>query len=138
MEAQNIINICRVEHPSTRQCTWRKRNPYPIHSSLDIFLVSDSIQGCVECSSIGRCYKTDHSLININCCFVDLEWRPDYWKLHCSLLIDPEYVNLISAVIKQYGLIPDLNWEILKMECIETRYILLMSFTMKPTYWIEI
>ncbi|KAK2142459.1 hypothetical protein LSH36_951g00007 [Paralvinella palmiformis] len=88
-----------------------------------MFPVPDSIQGYAKCSSVGPDYRTDHSLISINCCFVDLERGPGYWKLNCLLLIDPEYVNLMRAVIKEYcdqhktdGLTPDLDWEMLKME----------------------
>jgi exonuclease III len=83
MEAQSIIDIWRVQHPNERQYTYRGRNPYPIHCRLDMCLVSDSIQGFVECSSIAPGYGTDHSLIGINC---DQHQNdsliPDlYWKM---------------------------------------------------------
>jgi len=123
MESQNLIDIWRIQHPDSRQFTWRRRNPYPIHCRLDMFLVSDSIQGCIERSSIVPGFRTDHSLIIINCCFSEIDRGPGYWKLNCSLLHDEEYINMIKTVVNechtQYeniNITPDLLWELLKME----------------------
>ena len=123
METQNIIDIWRVQHPDTRQFTWRRRNPYPIHCRLDMFLVTDSIQGCIEHSSITPGYRTDHSLVTITCSFSDIDRGSGYWKLNSSLLVDVEYIAQIKALIyeckAQYAndnLSPNLLWEILKME----------------------
>ena len=118
-----MIDIWRVQHPETRQYTWRRRNPYPIHCRLDMFLISDSIQGCIECSAISPGYRTDHYLISINCCFSDITRGPGYWKLNCSLLRDRGYLDMIQKLItnsliqhEDEDLSPDLYWEILKME----------------------
>ena len=124
METNNLFDIWRIQHPDSRQFTWRRRKPYPIHCRLDMFLVSDSIQGCIENSSISPGYRSDHSLVIINCCFSEIERGPGYWKLNCSLLRDQEFLILIQKKIKdccvQYenkAIAPDLFWETLKMEC---------------------
>lgn len=123
MGTQNVIDIWRIQHLDTRQFTWRRRNPYPIHCRLDMFLVSDSIQCCIVRSSIVPGYRSDHSLVIINCTFSEIDRGPGYWKLNCSLLQDQEYLNMIKNIIKECtsqfedeNLTPDLFWEMLKME----------------------
>jgi exonuclease III len=40
MQNLNLVDIWRIQHPETKQYTWRRRNPTPIHSRLDMFLVT--------------------------------------------------------------------------------------------------
>ena len=98
MDNLNLIDIWRVQHPDTNQYTWRRRNPNAIHCRLDMFLVSDTLHGCVDKSTITSSYRSDHSLIAIQCIFSEISRGPGYWKLNCSLLDDLEYVTLITKV----------------------------------------
>ena len=123
MEDQNIVDIWRIQHPNTRQYTWRRRNPSLIHCRLDMFLISDSLQGCINKSEITPGFRTDHSLISIFCKFNDIERGPGYWKLNCSLLQDQDYIHLIRNTIIETNIhnlneemMPTLKWEMIKME----------------------
>ena len=123
MDNLNLVDIWRVQHPDTKQYTWRRRNPNAIHCRLDMFLVSDTLQGCVDKSTITSSYRSDHSLIAIQCILSEISRGPGYWKLNCSLLDDLEYVTLITKVISDYcndininDTNPCTSWEVLKME----------------------
>ena len=123
MENLNMLDIWRIQHPDTNQYTWRRRNPYAIHCRLDMFLISDTLQSCVEQSTITPSFRSDHSFIGIKCNLSDISRGPGFWKLNCSLLRDPEYVQLINNVISEFcnninnnESNPCILWEVLKME----------------------
>ena len=92
IQNHELLDIWRIQHPDAKQFTWRRRNPYPIQCRLDMFLISDTIQGCITSSTISSSFRSDHSLIGINCNFSDISRGPGYWKLNCSLLDDNFYV----------------------------------------------
>ena len=62
IQNHHLLDIWRIQHPDTKQFTWRRRNPYPIHCRLDMFLISDTIQGCITSSTITSSFRSDHSI----------------------------------------------------------------------------
>jgi len=126
MENLQLKDIWRIQHPNINQYTWRRRNPSPIQCRLDMFLVTESLQGCIDTSIISPSFRSDHSLVGIKCTFTDISRGPGYWKLNCSLLRDINYINNINTLIDQYNnnntitsngnTDPRLIWEVLKME----------------------
>ena len=120
MEETNLTDVWRQANPDVSKFTWRRKNPYPIHSRLDFFLVSFGLVGYVRKTDIIPGYRTDHSAITLQ---LNLNYQPrgpGFWKLNCSLLKELEYINLIKDTIKE---VTDeftedaiMKWEMIKMK----------------------
>ena len=65
MHNNNLIDVFREMHGSTKRYTWRVRNPVLKQARLDYFLVSDQLLSRVlECDIVPG-YRTDHSMIKL-------------------------------------------------------------------------
>ena len=65
MEAYDLIDVWRQQHPNDRQFTWRQFNGSK-QSRLDLFLISSSLLPFIENSKISPGFCSDHSLIELD------------------------------------------------------------------------
>ena len=80
------------------QYTWRKRNPLKC-ARLDYFLITGSLLSKTLSCEILPAYRTDHSRVALRLKLaVQLRGR-GFWKLNCSLLRDPNYLQMTKQVI---------------------------------------
>ena len=103
-EELNLVDVWRVFHESEKKFTWFRRNPYPLMSRLDFFLVSDDLLNFINASEIIPGYRTDHSAVTLKLQFSAHSRGRGYWKFNNSLLHDKECVKLIKEnieVVKQ-------------------------------------
>ena len=120
MSDMDLIDKWRIKDPDVKQFTWRRRNP-TIHCRLDMFIISDSLAGCISKALIVPGFRSDHSLVHLKCTLSTVTRGPGYWKLNCSLLSDIDYVSQINNLIETYlselnnDNDPNLTWEYLKM-----------------------
>ena len=107
--------------------TWQVKNPNPsmkIQCRLDYFFLSKDIRSSLKAIKIVPNVFSDHSALSLvfTHCEKDANRGPGFWKYNNSLLIDKEYVHLITAKIPElvlkYHDVTDkgLLWELIKME----------------------
>ena len=97
----NLVDVWRVYHENERKYTWSRRNPYPLMSRLDFFLILDDILNFVSDTNIIPGYRTDHSAITLNLNFSPHSRGKGYWKFNNSLLHDKNCVKLIKESIEE-------------------------------------
>ena len=122
-ENLDLMDIWQIQHPETKRCTWRRREP-DIQCRLDFFLISSSLCTNTLETDILLGYKTDHSLITLSISTQSNPRGPSFWKLNTLLLSDLDYVKLIKKTIqkvsKQYESDNDVDeillWEMIKMQ----------------------
>lgn len=98
----SIINQCdlndvwRTKNPHRRRYTWRQPTP-PIHSRLDLWLISNSLFDSVEEVDIIPSRRSDYSaiILNLNSCPLQPKGR-GYWRLNNSFLNEDKYIKGIS------------------------------------------
>ena len=109
MNNMNLVDIYRMENPSTRRYTWRRSTPLQ-QSRLDFFLISNELVPIAKEIDIIPGYKTDHSIITLGLQFGGEGQRNQFWKFNTSLLSDKEYLDIINSliteVIKEYAATP--------------------------------
>ena len=66
---------------------------------LDYFLLSDSLLSLYATSAIKPSYRSDHSPILLQLNINKFERGMGKWKLNNSLLLDPEFKNIIEKEI---------------------------------------
>ena len=64
IDANNLIDIWRAQHPNKQQFTWHSNTRPIIFSRLDYLLISETLVNFINNSAIKAGYNTDHSLIN--------------------------------------------------------------------------
>ena len=100
MRNDNLIDSFRHFHPDLKHFSWSRKNPTKF-ARLDYFLVSSQLIDLIEDSTITHGYRSDHSMINLKLKISPFKRGKGIWKLNCSLLKDPKYLELINAVIKE-------------------------------------
>ena len=95
----NVLHIWRIKNPGVKSFTWSQQRQQ-IFCRLDYWLISNNLHDCVKTVKIIPAIKTDHSAICLELAFLDNSAPgPGYWKMHCSLLDDDDYVEAISKMI---------------------------------------
>ena len=102
MEETDLIDIWRLNNPNDFKFTWKRINPPPgIFCRLDYFLISFGMVDKVLKADILPGYKTDHSAVTIVINPNDNKKGPGFWRLNCSLLRDPDYIQLVKNTIEE-------------------------------------
>ena len=118
----DLVDIWRSMHPDDSQFTWHQPTLRKF-GRLDYFLVSPDIQSKTIKSNISYGYKSDHSLITLNCDLNNVSRGRGFWKLNTSFLSDLEYVKQINEsiikIIRQYVVNDNLLKEMTKIEDID-------------------
>ena len=100
-ENLNLVDVWRVYHEDERKYTWCRRNPSPLMSRLDFFLLSDDLLNFIHESEIIPGYRTDHSAITLKLSFSAHSRGKGYWKFNNSLLHDKSCIIMIEEGIKE-------------------------------------
>ena len=95
----SLIDVWRKQHPRGTSYTWANLN-YSQASRLDRFLISGSLERCIDCPTVFPCSFSDHD-------FVALTFSPDdcpgtrsgVWKFNSSLLNDVIFKCELSQLI---------------------------------------
>jgi len=92
MDEWNLCDLWRRKNPDIKRFTWRQKSP-PIHSRLDMWLVSDHIQDFCTEIDIWPSVRSDHSAVTLKLHNIDLAKGNGLWKLNNSYLQDDAYVK---------------------------------------------
>ena len=119
INTNELSDIWRIQHPNKKQYTWHSSHKPPIFCRLDFFLISNNLINMTKSTNIKTAYKTDHSIISLSIDLNNVPRGPGYFKLNNSLLLDPNYQNLIKTTIAESAIIntdsnPNTQWEVLK------------------------
>ena len=99
ISTHDLIDIWRIRNPTTKRLTWRQKNPL-IQRRLDIWLISNSLQGEIGKQDIITSVKTDHFAITLDIDIISETNRgPSFWKFSNSFLDDESYIDLITDEI---------------------------------------
>ena len=116
----NLMDIWRIRNPTKQKFTWRRKNPTPIQSRLDYWLISESFQGLITDCNISPGINSDHSAVNIVISNAKHK-GPSLWKFNNLLLEDENFVHQmeigIRTVIQEtanLGMSSQARWEFLK------------------------
>ena len=95
----SLIDIWRKQHPRGNSFTWTNAN-FTQASRLDRFLVSRSLENCVDCPKVFPCSFSDHDFVNLTLSFADCPGARDgVWKFNSSLLSDANFKRELSELI---------------------------------------
>ena len=113
MAENEYVDIWRAQHEGFQKFTWfsnprarcgkgkNSKRGIPselevIACRLDFFLVPIYFQQTASYTSIISGYHSDHNMLTLTVKFENC-WRGrGFWKLNCSLLEEPDYVNTIN------------------------------------------
>ena len=120
MDSTDLVDAWRTQHPNDLKYTWSRSKPTKIFCRLDYFLVSQSLFDKVKSSSIVPGYNSDHSAVLLNIELNRIIRGKGYWKMNCSYLNNPDYIELIKKTINSTAEInkeanPNLLWDTIKM-----------------------
>ena len=111
MNDNTLLDAFRHFNPQKKRYTWKRRNPIK-QARLDYFITSANLTDIIHNCHIKPGYRSDHSVVELNLILSNLKRGPGLWKLNCSLLKNPEYLEMINKTIedikKQY-MIPIYN-----------------------------
>ena len=98
----DIIDIWRILNPDKLRYTRRQQSRSGFSQSrLDYFLISCHLQFQVKDADILPSIKSDHSLLKLQLNIIDEPPRgKGVWKLNSSLLLQPDYIQLITETIE--------------------------------------
>ena len=119
MEDKGLVDIWRVEHPSTRQYTWRSNTKPRVQCRLDYFIISETITGNIKRNKILPGFMSDHSGININLATTKTKKGKGFWKFNNELLLNEIFVLEMREMLKEFGDLQGtcgamLKWDTLK------------------------
>ena len=123
MENMELCDVWRIFNPDCKRYIWRQRQP-EIHSTLDFFLVSQSILGISTHTDITPGFKTDHSLITLSLSLYSYPRGYGFWKINTSLLADNNFIETIKIAIQETAnkykddklVNPLLLWDMIKLK----------------------
>ena len=120
MESTDLIDVWRIQHPKDLKYTWSRSRPTKIFCRLDIILASHSLFDKIKSSNIVPGFQSDHSAVIVNIELNKVVRGKGYWKMNCSHLKHPEYIELIKRTIVSTAEInreanPNLLWDTIKM-----------------------
>lgn len=95
----SLVDVWRKQNPRRVSFTWSNSN-HTQASRLDRFFIAKSLFQSIRSNKVLPCVLSDHDFIN-------LELNPDgssdrrsnIWKFNCSLLFDPEFIQLDGGTI---------------------------------------
>ena len=96
-----LSDIWRKRNPLERRYTWRQKTP-PIHSRLDVWLISENIEDFVKEIDIRPSVRSDHSSILLCLDSFQTERGKGYWKINNSYLDEIDYVNMVKQGVKDW------------------------------------
>ena len=119
MENFDLSDVWRSHNPNLRQYTWHSSSKPVIFSRLDYFLVSDCFSNQVSNCKIKPGFMSDHSIISICLNLNTIERGKGYFKINNSLILQPEYQEMIRTVIGEVAETnkdanPNTLWEVIK------------------------
>ena len=95
----SLIDVWRKQHPRGNSFTWANAN-FTQASRLDRFLVSRSLENCVNCPIVFPCSFSDHDFVNLTFSSADCpSTRNGVWKFNSSLLSDANFKRELSELI---------------------------------------
>ena len=120
MDSTDLVDAFRAQHPNDLKYTWSRSKPTKIFCRLDYFLVSQSLFDKVKSCDIVPGYNSDHSAVLLNIELNSITRGKGYWKMNCSYLNNPDYIELIKKTISHTAEInkeanPNLLWDTIKM-----------------------
>ena len=101
MQNLDFIDIWRAQNPAAKKFTWVSGKKTIKMARLDFFLVFPDIHAKLVANKISYGYRSDHSLVSLEIEWTEVTRGKGFWKLISSLLVDPEYVNLVKQVIEE-------------------------------------
>ena len=120
IEDNNLMDIWRVRHPTTRQYTWERMNPTRSASRLDFFLVDCCVNTWVEDCYIKSCIHTDHKMVVLSIYKPEVQRGPGVWKMNNTLLSDHDCMLEIDKLLDSCTNIAVdavTKWEYIKEGC---------------------
>jgi hypothetical protein len=119
IENNKLCDIWRTKYPDQRSFTWRQRRP-EIHSRLDVWLISDTLQDFVKDVEIKPSIRSDHSSILLRLDSFKTSRGHGYWKLNNSMVEEYDYIKLILDGFNEWiEEIKDIHDDIIKWEYIK-------------------
>ena len=120
MESTDLVDVWRIQHPNDLKYTWSRSRPTKIFCRLDLFLVSHSLFDNIKSSNIVPGYQSDHSAVLFNIKLNRIIRGKGYWKMNCSHLKNPDYIELVKKTIistaeNNKDANPNLLWDTIKM-----------------------
>ena len=95
----SLIDVWRKQHPRGISYTWANAD-YSQASRLDRFLVSGSLERCIDCPKVSPCSFSDHDFVALNFSPDDCpRTRSGVWKFNSSLLNDATFKCELSQFI---------------------------------------
>ena len=99
----DLVDIWKLQNPESVRYTRREKTKYGLaQSRIDFFLISSNLEYTAKSSDILPGLKSDHSLLQI--CLL-LEDQPKsgkgLWKMNTNLLGNKDFINLITATIRE-------------------------------------
>ena len=119
IDTYNLIDIWREKHFGLREYTWHSSHRPPILCRLDYFLVSENVRNFVISCKHNISYKSDHCPVSITLDLSQHFQGPGYFKMNNSLLLNPDYQEIIRGSINETTTInadanPNTLWELIK------------------------
>ena len=120
LQAEEMVDVWRVQHPTARKFTWHRRLPSFIWSRIDYFLINEALlRNCTSDIKPGIC--SDHSMISITLTLHSNKKGRGLWKFNCKLLANKEFSEKIKQLCQEIQLDyvnmpPDQRWELFKLE----------------------
>ena len=99
LQLHNMTDAFRYLHPTVKRYSWRCKNLIK-QARLDYFIVSESLTDLIADCNIKPGYRSDHSILELNLAVNPFQCGRGLWKLNCSLLKTPEYLNMINHTIQ--------------------------------------
>ena len=99
LQLHNMKDAFRYLHPTLKRYSWRRKNPIK-QARLDYFIVSESLTDLIADCNIKPGYRSDHSILELDLVVNPFQRGRGLWKLNCSLLKNPEYLNMINHTIQ--------------------------------------
>ena len=106
----SLIDVWRKQHPRGISNTWANAN-YSQASRLDCFLVSGSLERCIDCPKVFPCSFSDHDFVTVGANFFPFVFRFLTYLFRCILFLwlryFVNYTPLLRVVCKfRYSLLP--------------------------------
>ena len=134
LNTYNLIDAYRHMHPDIHRFTWRRKNPVK-QARLDYYIISNAFTDFISSCDINPGYRSDHSIIKLDIKSSDFIRGRGLWKFNCSLLNNPDYIELVNRTIKEVKL--EYTAPVLSPLFIETASDLDITYTIEDDLLLE-
>ena len=115
----DLHDTWRMQHPTEKQYTWNRSNPFTARR-LDYIFASSILLPFIENSHITSFPHSDHRLVSTSLTFYDYNKGPSFWKFNNSLLKDIHYTQHLNDEIDHFKaetttIDPNSKWELFKI-----------------------